>query len=209
MPARRRERAAAYNENLKQSRLKRFKEFRELRKHRFNQNVSNYRYILNSVQEYFEITQNALQNFIIDDEKQIEVLERFISNSSIRAIRFIQDIGKPPSLESGRFKENETETQVVVLTIDENILRSGKCIFFVKDDINVRLNGANSDDELHIGTFEAGVDTEITVSSSKVLYDGEKTDAVEEFAREKDEFLSYMQGEGDLDMFSSKGINKS
>merc|ERR1712110_366099 len=127
MSSRRSERVAAYNENLQNSRLIRFKELREHRTFRFNQNLKNYQYILNTVQEYFEIDQGTLINFLLDDVNQIEILERFISNSSVRAIRFIQDFGKAPGLESGRFvekMEEPAENMTIFLTTDENILKS-------------------------------------------------------------------------------------
>ena len=148
----------AAQESIKEKQ-QRCKEERENRSGRINNKMTSY--LLASPCDYFSISKEDANNFILDDEEQVKLLEDFIGkDSGVKAILFYYHEAKIPKIESGRIfpkseaSENGTIKRLTITNGKNLKLKDANCCYFLKLKADIALTMRNIHEETNFGILD-------------------------------------------------------
>ncbi|XP_077869965.1 dynein axonemal heavy chain 8-like [Saccoglossus kowalevskii] len=123
----------------RQARLK------EAREHRRIRIGKEHKYIFEIVGAKVDMEPSTIEEFILDTEQQIELMDQFLAKNDGRKLMFYYQECDPPSHDSGRAMNVPKGTKIPTVFITNGFEEglTGRCIFFLRTNINIPITMRN------------------------------------------------------------------
>ncbi|XP_071944820.1 dynein axonemal heavy chain 8-like [Antedon mediterranea] len=124
-----------------------------------------HKYIIEILAQNTDFDAQAVEEFVLDSAKHMELFSRFLDKNNLRVLMFFVQEIEPPGFDSGRSLglPKGTKMQGIIVTDGTCEALTGRCLYFIKSDVASAINPRNVHEMVNFGNFSCANAGTLTV----------------------------------------------
>ncbi|OWF42162.1 dynein heavy chain 8, axonemal-like [Mizuhopecten yessoensis] len=132
-----------------------------------------HKYVLTIVANHLKLDYGAVEDFVLDSERNLQVFEMFLQKDGSRSLKFYYQDGSTPGLEEcGRVVQGVPKGTVVprvLVTSGTGNALHGQCVYFLRTKTDINLTSKNIDEEVTFGVLDVSQEPGVLSAFENVM----------------------------------------